>query len=167
MENELLKTAVSFLYFSTVAADGELDESEIKDVDKSEIFNKYSSADFIKAGADFEKNLSIKKRIDSAFNVVNSELSKNELKKMFRDFINIVAADGEINDNESALLSLYSDAINLTEKEIDSIYEKWKKDLKKEVEELQAKNDLAYALGFVYFWLVAADGDISDEEIIH
>ena len=62
-------------------------------------------------------------------------------------------------------MSLYSDAINLTEKEIDSIYEKWKKDLKKEVEELQAKNDLAYALGFVYFWLVAADGDISDEEI--
>ena len=29
MENELLKTAVSFLYFTPVAADGELDEIEI------------------------------------------------------------------------------------------------------------------------------------------
>lgn len=37
MENELLKIAVSYLYFTAVAADGEIDDSEIKDVAKSEI----------------------------------------------------------------------------------------------------------------------------------
>ena len=163
--NDKLKVAISFLFFNAVAADGEIDDREIVNLSKSKIYEKFSSDEYIKKGVEFQKDLEITERISQAFEPVNSGLSKSELKQFFRDIIYITASDGEIHKNEEFLLSLYSDSIDLTEKEIDAIYKKWNADLKKEVENLQSQNDLAIALGFIYFWVIAADGVIADEEI--
>tara|TARA_Y100000992_G_C21269207_1_gene495710 strand:- start:1513 stop:2658 length:1146 start_codon:yes stop_codon:yes gene_type:complete len=164
-DKDNLKVAISFLFFNAVAADGEIDDKEIVNLSKSKIYEKFSSDKYIKKGVEFQKDLEITERISQAFEPVNSGLSKSELKQFYRDIIDITASDGEIHKNEETLLSLYSDSIDLSEKEIETIYKKWNADLKKEIENLQSQNDLAIALGFIYFWVIAADGVIADEEI--
>ena len=92
-------------------------------------------------------------------------MEKDELKELFNDILGIVSADGEIDDNESGLLALYAESVDLTEKEIEGIYKKRIEKQNAKLEDLEGKNELALALGFVYFYLVAADGDFSDEEV--
>ena len=160
--NQEFKQALSFLYLMAIAADGIVDDNEIAEVTKSVLFSKYTSTDA--NGNEFEKDLEIKDRIEAAFKLVNPVLNKAELKVLFNDILGIVCADGDLDDNESALLDLYTGPIDLSEDEIKGIYKNRIEKNKAKIEEMEKENELALALGFVYFYLVAADGDFSDEE---
>ncbi len=168
--------ALGFVYNYTIEADEYISDEEVNTLKEYRLYNKYNVEGYV--NNDFkgeEEDLNI--RLDLAFEIINDKLSKADLQELLYEITKLIFADGELDELEETVFGAICSRINLSKEEQEQAMGKYSDELNeklKSIKQEMAEPDMeisqeilqhTQALGFVYFYTVAADGDISDEEV--
>ena len=102
--------------------------------------------------------------IKEIFDNINP-IEKENREHLIYDITGVIFADAELTDIEEAFWGLVCKNIDLTEEEIQAQQKIYNENLKKELKELEEKNEFVYAVAYPYWLIISADGEIDDGEV--
>jgi uncharacterized tellurite resistance protein B-like protein len=148
-QNQLIHSA-----FLMIAIDGKLEESEVESLVRDDFWQDlYFEGCF----AEFLELLNEERALDVCRKAIERQLSTENQKKDFVfALLRLVMADGQVDENELALLNTLASFAKLSTDDVSTLIEEWGESLKSQVH-----NKLILSALF----MCASDGNLDDNEI--
>tara|TARA_B100001287_G_C22639344_1_gene509266 strand:- start:239 stop:1327 length:1089 start_codon:yes stop_codon:yes gene_type:complete len=165
-----LEQAITVSALNLICSDGEVDQKELSAIYESAFFSKYVTPDLF----NWYLELDLTNILDDVSKKFPDVFSKEDLslkKELIYEMVNLSIADGDVADNELAILNHTAVSIGLSMQDVTDAIEKWSKKIKAEIKKLKLQN--AKRTGFNFsegvimsaVLLIMIDGVIDDDEI--